>query len=89
MVDIKKYFGNISHDKILKQYFFPKNYKFLLIRWLTPNILDKSQHLKNLGKVKRGILQSFILSSSIASLMLFNVFSDKMFKEKNKNRSKI
>lgn len=69
-VSVEKCFDNILHDQIIKQYPFPRNYEYLLVRWLTPNRVSKNQNFKNLGRVDRGVCKNSLLGLSIASLML-------------------
>jgi len=88
-VDIEKCFDNFFHDQIIKQYPFPKSYRFLLLRWLTPNLIDKNRDFKNLGKVSRGVLQSSVLGPSIANLLLSNAFPKNVLKERGENRQKV
>jgi RNA-directed DNA polymerase len=88
-VDIEKCFDNFFHYQIIEQYPFPKNYSFLLSRWLTPNLIDKNRDFKNLDKVSRGVPQGSILGPSIANLLLSNAFPDNILKEKGKNRQKV
>lgn len=88
-VDIEKCFDNFFHDQIIKQYPFPKDYIFLLHRWLTPNIVDKNRDSKSLGKVNRGVSQGSILGPSIANLLLSNVFPKNVLKEQGENRQKV
>lgn len=88
-VDIEKCFDNFFHHQILEQYPFPKEYRFLLLRWLTPNLLDKNRDFKNLGKVNRGVLQGSILGPSIANLLLSNAFPANILKERGEDRRKV
>ena len=88
-VDIEKCFDNFFHYKIVEQYPFPKSYSFLLRRWLTPNLINKNRDFKNLGKVKRGVLQGSVLGPSIANLLLSNAFPKNFLKEMIKNRKKV
>lgn len=88
-VDIEKCFDNFFHDQIIAQYPFPKSYGFLLSRWLMPNLIDKNNNFKNLGKVNRGVFQGSILGPSIANLLLSNTFPENFFKERGKNRQKV
>ena len=88
-VDIEKCFDNFFHNQIIEQYPFPKEYRFLLRRWLTPNLLDKNRNFKNLGKVNRGVSQGSILGPSIANLLLSNAFPENILKERGKDRRKV
>jgi len=88
-VDIEKCFDNFFHHQIIKQYPFPKSYRFLLLRWLTPNLIDKNRDFKNLGKVNRGVSQGSVLGPSIANLLLSNAFPKNVLKERGENRHKV
>lgn len=88
-VDIEKCFDNLLHDQIMEQYPFPKSYSFLFSRWLTPNLIDKNNDFKNLGKINRGVSQGSILGPSIANLLLSNAFPENFLKERGKNRQKV
>jgi len=88
-VDIEKCFDKFFHHQIVEQYPFPKNYGFLLSRWLTPHLIDKNRDFKNLGKVNRGVPQGSILGPSIANLLLSNAFPENMLKERGKDRQKV
>lgn len=76
-VKIENCFNNFLHDQIKKQYPFPKNYSFLLSRWLTPNFIDK-----NHDKVNCGISQGSILGPSIANLLISNAFPKDVSKKR-------
>lgn len=89
LVDIEKCFDNFFHDQIIKQYPFPKSYRFLLLRWLTPNLIDKNHDFKNLGKVNRGVPQGSVLGPSITNLLLSNAFPKNVLKERGENRQKM
>jgi retron-type reverse transcriptase len=56
-IEIEKCFDNLLHHQIVKQYPFPERYSFLLSRWLTPSLINKSCFFKNLGKINRGVSQ--------------------------------
>lgn len=88
-VDIEKCFDNFFHHQIIEQYPFPKEYRFMLRRWLTPNLLDKNRDFKNLGKVNRGVPQGSILGPSIANLLLSNAFPENILKERGEDRRKV
>ena len=88
-IDIEKCFDNFFHHQIIEQYPFPKNYSFLLSRWLTPNLIDKNRDYKNLGRVNRGVPQGSILGPSIANLLLSNAFPENILKERGKDRRKV
>ena len=88
-VDIKKCFDNFFHNQIIEQYPFPESYGFLLSRWLTANLIDKSRDFKNLGQVNRGVPQGSILGPSIANLLLSNAFPENILKERGKDRQKV
>lgn len=88
-IDIEKCFDNFFHNQIIDQYPFPKNYSFLLHRWLTPNIIDKNRDFKNLGKVNRGVPQGSVLGPSIANLLLSNAFPKNVSEERGENRQKV
>ena len=83
-VTVEKCFDDILHDQIIKQYPFPKNYKYLLLRWLTPNRVSKNQKFKNLGRIYRGVCKNSFLGLSIASLMLSNCRPHNIFQEKQR-----
>ena len=88
-VDIKKCFDNFFHNQIIEQYPFPESYGFLLSRWLTANLIDKSRDFKNLGQVNRGVPQGSIIGPSIANLLLSNAFPENILKERGKDRQKV
>lgn len=81
---IEKCFDNFFHHQIIEQYPFPKNYSFLLSRWLTPKLIDKNRDYKNLGRVNRGVPQGSILGPSILNLLLSNAFPENILKERGK-----
>jgi hypothetical protein len=81
-VSIEKCFDNILHDSIVKQYPFPKNYIYLLVRWLTPSRVSKNQNFKSLGRVSRGVCKSSFLGPSMVNLMLSNCFPNSILQEK-------
>lgn len=58
----------------------------MLLRWLTPSLIDKNQNFRNLGKIKRGVLLGSILGPSIANLMLSNAFPEKILKKKERQK---
>lgn len=84
-VNIKKCFDwNTFYDQIMKQYPFPKNYDFLLFRWLIPNFINKK-----LKKVNYRIFQGFVLGSSIANILFSNAFPKNILKKRGKNKRKV
>lgn len=89
LISIEKCFNSLFHNQIIEQYPFPKSYDFLLSRWLTPNLIDKSCNFKNLGKIKRGIFQNSILGQSIVNLLLSNAFPKNIFKKHRENAQKV
>lgn len=86
LVEIENCFDNILHNKIIEQYPFPKSYSDLLLRWLTPSVVDENQNFKNLGKIKRGVSQGSTLGQSIVNLMLSNAFPLGVFNKVGKER---
>lgn len=88
-IKIKKCFDTIRHDKILEHYWFPKDYKFLLVRWLTPTFFKKNQKFKNWDTKKCGIPQNFILGPNIVNFMLSNAIPKKKFKEKSEAKQQL
>ena len=87
--DFEKCFDNILHKQILKQYPFPKKYSFLFLRWLTPNIINKSQDYERLGKVSRGVFRDSIFGPSIVNLLLSNALPYDIYKEKTKGKKEV
>ena len=88
-VDIEKCFDNFFQHQIMEQYPFPVEYRFLLLRWLTPNLIDKNHDFKDLGKVNRGIPKGSVIGPGIANLLLSNAFPENTFKERGKDRRKV
>jgi RNA-directed DNA polymerase len=83
-VNFEKCFKNILQNQIIGQYPFPKNYRFLLSRWLTPSLIDKNKNFKNLGRINRGVPQDSILGPNITNLLLSNAFPENILKKKKK-----
>lgn len=86
-VKINKCFDNILHQQIIEQYPFPEKYSFLMSRWLTPTIVDKSQDFKKLRKISRGISQDSIIGFSIVNFLLSNAFPKNIQKEKCRKKA--
>ena len=88
-VDLRKCFDSLLHSQILKIYPFPKEFNFLLKRWLNSLlIVNNKENFKVIGKQKKGIPQGSIIGPSIANVMINNQLPANLNKE-NKNRIKL
>lgn len=84
-VDIENCFDKLFHDQIVEQYPFPKDYSFLLLRWLRASIVDKNRDFEIVGTINRGVVRGSILGSSIVNLLLSNAFPENLLKESRKD----
>ena len=76
LIEIKKSFNKVKYEKILEQYPFPKSYSYLLIRWLTLNLINKNQ----------SVFQEFFIKMSVLNLMLSYSLPEKVFKQNEKKK---
>lgn len=88
--DINKCLDNILHDKILEYYPFPKQYKWLLKRWLSTKILLIEKNcVRNIGILKSGVPRGSLIGPSVMNIILSKTFPKRVFKTVAKNRKPI
>lgn len=83
-IHLEKHFNQFFHNQIIKQYPFPKNYKPLLLYWLTSKYRHFNQNVENINKSNLGIAKSCVLAPSIVNFLLSKAFPENIVKRVNK-----